>query len=605
MQIKEYLHSRRLITDGAMGTYYEEKYGKENALAERANETSPKEIKAIHLEYLRSGARLLRTNTFATNSMFFPDMKSVERNIRAACRIAEEAVEEYRKECDKEPIFIAADIGTIYDADHLDYENVLEEYKQICDIFLDCGLSCFVFETQADFTYLEPVSRYLKEKAEIFLIVQFSFDKSGYTRSGISVEKMIRSIAGMDTIDAYGLNCGVEATHMYRLLKEITFPDDKFVTALPNAGYPYILRGKMIYSNNVGYYVEEMKKIAGLGMEILGGCCGTTPEYIRALGEALADKPPAAKKIGNLADLSIGQTKSEFERKLSAGEKVYIVELDPPFQTDVKKVMDGAKELSEAKVDMITLSDSPMARTRMDAGQLAVKMQREIGVPVMPHVCCRDKNIIALRAGMLGTYMNQIRHYLIVTGDPVGRGDRDHVTSVFDFNSIKFMNYVSAMNEDVFANEPVIFGGALNYHGANVDAIIERMKLKIANNCRYFLTQPIYTDEDVERIRYIREHVNTRILCGIMPLVSYKNAMFVKNEMPGIHISDEIVRRYEPDMTREEAEQTAIAISVETAKKLSDIADGFYFMTPFNRTGLIRQIMEAIRISCEEKEARR
>lgn len=602
MQIKEYLRSHRLITDGAMGTYYEEKYGKENALAERANETSPEEIKAIHLDYLRSGARLLRTNTFVTNSMFFPDIAAIERNIRAACRIAKEAVEEYRKECDKEPIFIAADIGTIYDADHLDYENVLEEYKQICDIFLDCGLSCFIFETQADFLYLEPVSQYLKEKADVFLIAQFSFDKSGYTRSGISVEKMVRTIAGMNTIDAYGLNCGVEATHMYRLLKEITFPDDKFITALPNAGYPYTLRGKMIYSNNVGYYVEEMKKIAGLGMEILGGCCGTTPKYIKALGEALADEPPAAKKMGNLADRSIGQTRSEFEQKLSVGEKVYIVELDPPFMTDVKKVMDGARELSEAKVDMITLSDSPMARTRMDAGQLAVKMQQEIGIPVMPHVCCRDKNVIALRAGMLGTYMNGIRHYLIVTGDPVGRGDRDHVTSVFDFNSIKFMNYVSAMNEDVFANEPVLFGGALNYHGANVNAIIDRMRLKVANNCRYFLTQPIYTDEDVERIRYIRERVDTRILCGIMPLVSYKNAMFVKNEMPGIHISDEIVMRYGPDMTREEAEQTAVSISVETAKKLWDIADGFYFMTPFNRTGLIRHIMEAVRSACKGEE---
>lgn len=602
MQIKEYLYSGRLIADGAMGTYYEEKYDRENELAERANDTSPEEIKAIHLDYLRSGARLLRTNTFATNSMFFEDMESVERNIRAAYRIAREAVEEYRMESGEENLFIAADIGTIYDSDHLEYENVLEEYKRICDIFLDCNADCFIFETQADFTYLEPVSRYLKEKADVFIITQFSFDKSGYTRSGISVEKMVRTVADMDTIDAFGLNCGVEATHMYHLLKGLTFPGDKFVTALPNAGYPYTLRGKMLYSNNVGYYVEEMKKIAGLGMEILGGCCGTTPEYIKALGEVLAELPPAKKKIGSLADTPIGQTESEFERKLSAGEKVYIVELDPPFSTDVKKVMDGARELSEAKVDMITLSDSPMARTRMDAGQLAVKMQQEIGVPVMPHVSCRDKNVIALRAGMLGTYMNRIRHYLIVTGDPVGRGDRDHVTSVFDFNSIKFMNYVSAMNEDVFASEPVIFGGALNYHGANVNAIMERMKMKIANGCRYFLTQPIYTDEDVERIRYIKEHVDTRILCGIMPLVSYKNAMFVKNEMPGIHISDEIVMRYSPDMTREEAEQTAIAISVETAGKLTDIADGFYFMTPFNRTGLIRQIMEAIRVSCKEEE---
>lgn len=602
MKIKEYLRSHCLITDGAMGTYYEEKYGHENEMAELANDSAPEKIKEIHLDYLRSGAGLLRTNTFATNSMFFDTMEAIECNIRAACRVAKDAVAQYRAESGEDkPIFLAADIGTIYDADHLDYENVLAEYKAICDVFLDCGMDCFVFETHADFTYLEPVSRYLKEKADVFLLAQFAFDKSGYTRAGMSVDKLVRSMSRVTTIDAYGMNCGVEATHMYRLLKDVTFPDERWITALPNAGYPYTLRGKTLYSHNVGYYVEQMKKIAGLGIEILGGCCGTTPEHIRALKEALLDLPHGEKRIGNIDEITVAEPQSEFERKLSAGEMVYIVELDPPFQTDIEKVTSGAEELAKAKVDMITLSDSPMARTRMDAGQLAVRMQQQAGVPVMPHVCCRDKNVIALRAGMLGTYMNGIRHYLIVTGDPVARGDREHVTAVFDFNSIKFMNYVSAMNEDVFAKEPVSFGGALNYHGANVDAIIGRMKQKIDNGCRYFLTQPIYTTEDVERIRYIKEHVDTKLLCGIMPLVSYKNAMFVKNEMPGIRVSDEIVNRYQPDMTREEAEETAVEISVEIAEQLKDIADGFYFMTPFNRTGLIVRIMEAIRRRVEEE----
>lgn len=599
MKIEEYLHSHRLVTDGAMGTYYEEIYGRENGLAERANEVYPDRIKEIHLAYLRSGARLLRTNTFASNRMFFHDMDAVEKNIRAACRIAREAVEEFQKEFPGESVFIAADIGTIYESEHTTQEQMFEEYKRICDVFLECKTDCFLFETQADFMYLEPLGQYIKEKADVFLIAQFSFDKSGYTRSGISVEKMVRTMAEMETIDAYGLNCGMGATHMYQLLKDAAFPNDKYVTALPNAGYPYMFRGKLLYLNNVGYFVEEMRKITGLGIEIAGGCCGTTPEHIKALAEALADMPLSKKRIGSFGKEPVGQIESEFERKLSAGEKVYIAELDPPFQTDIKKVMDGARELSEARVDMLTISDSPMARTRMDAGQLAVRIQQEIGVLVMPHVCCRDKNMIALRSGLLGTYMNEIRHYLIVTGDPVAREDRDYVTSVFDFNSIKLMKYVNAMNEDLFAKEPVIFGGALNYHGANPDAIIKRMKVKIENGCRYFLTQPIYTEEDIERIRYIKERVDTKLLCGIMPLVSYKNALFVKNEMPGMHLSDEIVMRYGPDMTREEAEKTAVAISVETAEGLMDVADGFYFMTPFNRTGLICQIMEKIRMKAE------
>ena len=356
-----------------------------------------------------------------------------------------------------------------------------------------------------------------------------------------------------------------------------------------------------IYSNNASYYAEKMKDIAALGTDILGGCCGTTPEYIALLSGELQDVPKAAKKIENVVTQEVTRTPSIFEEKLSRGEKAYIVELDPPFSEDASKVMKGAEDLRKCNVDLITLSDSPMARARMDAGQLAVKIQQKTGVAVMPHISCRDRNVIALRAGLLGMHMNDVRHFLIVTGDPVSRADRERVTSVFDFNSIKLMQYVKEMNLEVFAQEPVYYGGALNYHGANPDAIIERMKRKAEAGCGYFLTQPVYTEEDVERLTYIKEHIDTKIMCGIMPLVSYKNAMFVKNEMPGIHVSDEIVNRYREDMTREEAEEVAIELSVEIAAKLYDIADGFYFMTPFNRTGLIARIIEAIR---QEEERR-
>ena len=595
MHIKEYLKKNRLITDGAMGTYFEEKYGTENVLAEMANQTDPEKIKSIHLDYLNSGARLIRTNTFATNSMFFDSVTEVLENIKAGYRIAQEAVEEYQMEHPNTEIVIAADLGTIYDADHLEYEAVMAEYQAICDTFLACGADCFVFETQADFTYLEPITAYIKERSDAFIITQFSFDKSGYTRAGISVEKMIRTAAAMETIDAYGFNCGVEATHMYQLMKDVTFPNGKFITALPNAGYPHVLRGKTLYSRNTAYYVEEMKKIAGLGVEIMGGCCGTTPEHISGLWKALEHVELTAKKVGVWEDVTVEAKESEFARKLRMGEKAYIVELDPPFQPDIDKVMAGARELAQLGIDLLTLSDSPMARTRMDAGQLAVKIQGETGVRVMPHVCCRDRNVIALRGSMLGMHMNGIRDYLIVTGDPVGRGDRERVTSVFDFNSIGLMQYVKEMNDDVFLKEPVLYGGALNYHGANADAIIARMQKKVDAGCTCFLTQPIYTMEDVARIRYIKEHINTKIMCGIMPLVSYKNAMFVRNEMPGIHVSDEIVSRYEPDMSREEAEAVATGISAEIADQLYDIADGFYLMTPFNRAGLVSRIIEAIR----------
>lgn len=590
MKIAEYLKTKCLITDGAMGTYFQKKYNDEHTFVERANTETPNRVKEVHLDYIRAGAELIRTNTFATNTMFFDTIEEVTENIKAGYGIAKKAVAESGRE-----VFIAADLGPIYDSEKETFEEVLTEYKTICDTFFDCGARIFLFETLSDLTYVAPLAAYIKEKGETFVIAQFSFDKSGYTKSGISVKRVMEQAASNDAIDAYGFNCGVEAAHLYQLLKDTPFPNEKYITALPNAGYPVFLRGKTIYSNNEKYFVQMQEKIADLGVDILGGCCGTEPSYIEKLKQALADEPKAKKHIGAETEQTAVKSSHALEEKFEKNEKVYIVELDPPFQTDITKVMAGAKLLKENQVDLVTLADSPMARARMDAGILAEKVQREIGIPVMPHICCRDKNVLALRSALLGDYMAGIRQFLFVTGDPVAREFRGKISSVFDFNSIKLMNYVKEMNADVFKDDPVCYSGALNYHGANVDAIIKRMKLKIAEGCTFFLTQPVYTDEDVERIRYIKENVDTRLICGIMPLVSYKNALFVCNEMPGIHITKEIVERYDKDMTREEAEAVATQISVETAEKLYDIADGFYMMTPFNRAGLISNIITEIR----------
>ena len=213
----------------------------------------------------------------------------------------------------------------------------------------------------------------------------------------------------------------------------------------------------------------------------------------------------------------------------------------------------------------------------------------------MPHICCRDKNKIAMRSQMIGAYINGIRNLLIVTGDPIDRGDEDSIKRVYNFNSIRLMDYVSDMNVELFGEEPVVYGGALNYAGANVNAIVDRMRKKIEAGCQYFLTQPVYSKEDMERIRFLKENVDTKILCGIMPLVSYKNARFIRNEMPGIHVPDDIFEQYRPDMTREEAEEIAVEVSVSIAMKMKDITDGYYFMTPFNRVSLITKILRRLK----------
>ena len=595
MDIREYLANNRLITDGAMGTWYDRLTGYKGNLAERANLENPQQIRDIHRAYIEAGAQLIRTNTFAVNSMFF-SADEIEEVLKAAWENASQAVSDSGKD-----VWIAADLGPI-DADETKSDgDVEQEYIQLSDYFLRLGAKVFVFETLSDFRYVKRAGSYIKAKCpDAFVVMQFSFNRNGYTRSGMSVRAILSEAASMADMDAVGFNCGVGPLHLYELLKNQSFPEGKYMTVLPNAGYPTELRGRTLYSENVPYYVEMMGRIANLGFDIIGGCCGTTPEHIRGLHHLLVNNVKPPKKLMPAVystDRQSGcgqeaaEEKTELIQKLERGEKIFVVELDPPFDANDTKLMDGASLLRDIGVDMITLADSPLARPRADSIASAIKMRYTRQMEAMPHISCRDKNVIAHRAQLLGMHMNGLRHALIVTGDPIARGDRESIKSVFNFNSIKLMKYVQTMNQEVFGNRPIYYGGALNHNNGSADNIAARMRLKMEAGAQWFLTQPIYGQDDIDRLRELKEKSGGRIIAGIMPLVSRKNALFIKNEMPGIHVPEHVLEQYEEGMSREAYEDVAAAISVDLMKRLEDVCDGYYMMTPFNRAALIKRII--------------
>lgn len=595
MDIREYLANNRLITDGAMGTWYDRLTGYKGNLAERANLENPQQIRDIHRAYIEAGAQLIRTNTFAVNSMFF-SADEIEEVLKAAWENASQAVSDSGKD-----VWIAADMGPI-DADETKADgDVEQEYIQLLDYFLRLGAKVFVFETLSDFRYVKRAGSYIKAKCpDAFVVMQFSFNRNGYTRSGMSVRAILSEAASMADMDAVGFNCGVGPLHLYELLKNQSFPEGKYMTVLPNAGYPTELRGRTLYSENVPYYVEMMGRIANLGFDIIGGCCGTTPEHIRGLHHLLVNNVKPPKKLMPAVystDRQSGcgqeaaEEKTELIQKLERGEKIFVVELDPPFDANDTKLMDGASLLRDIGVDMITLADSPLARPRADSIASAIKMRYTRQMEAMPHISCRDKNVIAHRAQLLGMHMNGLRHALIVTGDPIARGDRESIKSVFNFNSIKLMKYVQTMNQEVFGNRPIYYGGALNHNNGSADNIAARMRLKMEAGAQWFLTQPIYGQDDIDRLRELKEKSGGRIIAGIMPLVSRKNALFIKNEMPGIHVPEHVLEQYEEGMSREAYEDVAAAISVDLMKRLEDVCDGYYMMTPFNRAALIKRII--------------
>ncbi|MDE7299520.1 MAG: methylenetetrahydrofolate reductase [Lachnospiraceae bacterium] len=267
------------------------------------------------------------------------------------------------------------------------------------------------------------------------------------------------------------------------------------------------------------------------------------------------------------------------------------MELDPPYDADDSKLIRAALRVKELGADVITIADSPQGRSRMDSVLTAVKLQSITGLTVMPHICCRDKNMIAMRSLLLGAHANDIRSLLLVTGDPVPGELRSSATGVFDYNSMKLMSFVRELNEEHFSQEPIVYGGAVNQGRINFERELDRIKKKIAAGASYFLTQPVYDKESAGRLRRIKEETGTRLLAGIMPLVSYRNANFVKNELVGIDVPDEILAEYRPDMSREEGEETGARIARRIMEQLREIADGYYLMLPFNRVSLLERML--------------
>ena len=587
--LKQDLTTQVILTDGAMGTYYNQLYPEAEELVENENLNNKSRIYDIHKAYIQAGARLLRTNTFASNFNFYPDRDELKANLQAGLQIARDAVANVA--CDGQ-VYVAADIGTLYDIGK-DFTEVINDYKYIIDCFLEAGGDIFWFETQNDIFYIKELAQYIKTKRQdAYVIASFCVDKTGYSKSGISYKRIINEMCHLDSVDAYGFNCSMAGSQMVKLLENISFPSDKPLVTLPNAGYPYEVRGQIYYGKNIGYFVENEIALQKIGANIVGGCCGTTPEYISQIS---LENHIYTKSITKKKTEVVARTESGFWKKLQNGEKPFVVELDPPADMNYQRVVEGAKMLQEHNVDLLTLSDSPLARTRMDASLLGSKIQKEIGIDVMPHISCRDRNIISLRGTIMGAYANDLKHFLFVTGDPISKQNRADQTQVFNCNSIRLMNLADGMNHEEFVDDTIVYGGALNYNGVNVDAIARRMNMKMEQGCTFFLTQPIYSDDDVARIKELREMTGAKIMAGIMPLVSRKNAMFIADEMPGMNVPDYIVDKYKADMSREESEQVAIEISVEIAKKLQDCCDGYYFMTPFNRVNLICNVIEKIR----------
>lgn len=593
MNIREYLKKSKLIADGSFGTYYSQKY-KTVDIPEYANITASQRISEIHTEYINSGAKLIRTNTFASNTYSLDcSIEEVKKNIKAAYKIAKEAVEQSGKE-----IFIAGNIGPVPAVFQPDFEAVEEEYYQIAKTFIDEGADILCFETFTQSEHIMPAIKRIKEECNPFIIVQFCVNQYGYSEAGESAERLVSETAFSKCVDAVGLNCGVGPAHMQQILSRINLNNNCFVTAMPNAGYPLLVRNRVKYADNPIYFASKVNDMALLGADIIGGCCGTTPDYIREVAKTV-DLTPTVKSDETSANNENEKPviKKSFFRNADGtikDKKLIAVELAPPFGADDKKLLEAAHMLKGLGVDVLTFPDSPSGRTRIDSVLMAQKVKNVTGFEVMPHICCRDKNAIAMRSTFLGASINGINNFLIITGDPIPVMARQVVKSVFNFDSVGLMRIADEMNSEALKDSPLTYGGAINQSRRRIESEIKRVQKKMEAGAEFFLTQPVFTAEDAERLRRVKEETGARILCGIMPLVSRKNALFMKNEISGVNVTDEVIERYPENAGREDGENVGVELAKEMIAATRDFADGYYFSFPFNRTYLLKRIIQEV-----------
>lgn len=590
-----------LLADGAMGTYFTMLTGRPASECEQAGLTDPDIIRRIHCDYLRAGARILRTNTFAVQpSLCEISSKNAVELVKANYRLAVEAAEAAEateaaeaaktamivaNEADaSRQIIVMADLGP---NPLLESAEALQEYALLIDAFVECGATCFLFETFTDTELLPRLAAAVRERVPDALITaSLAFSPDGFTRKGQSVEFALGELAACPDIDIVGMNCGVGPVHMLQLLERCG-GIDKPLWLMPNAGYPALENQKSVFAATPEYFAQSAILLARGSTAVIGGCCGTTPDHIKALGLALEQPRPSFAPLVVRSQTAARQRPGNrpLATALKRERKVIVCEMDPPRDSQLEPLIKAARVLRANSIDLMTLADTPLSRVRLDPVVAGARIQRETGLPVLPHLCCRDRNVNSLRSSLLALHSENIRQVLLITGDPVPEQDRGYIKPVFNLNSISLLELASTLNRELFSGDELLLGAAFDPNVPVPERALERAARKIEAGASFFLTQPVYAPEAAPVLDALRK-LGAQVLCGLMPPVSYRNVHYLANEVPGIRIPAEVLARFEPDMAKEAAVAAGIEATLVAARAVADYVDGFYLISPFNRADI-------------------
>lgn len=584
-RVRELLAQGVLLFDGATGTALCAQSGEGEAV-ERLCLTQPQRVLALHRAYLAAGCKAIKTNTFAAHVSLACENKDDQKTlIRAAYDLARRAGDAY-------DAAVFADIGPA----PTDADSAAACYIAMAEQYLNVGATCFLFETMQSGEGLAEAAAYIKASCpDAWIMVSFAADADGFTRAGEQASALALQMSACGAVDAIGLNCICGAYHIRQLLSTLDV-GDKLMSAMPNAGYPHVEEGRTYYDSAPAYYAQQVMECVKAGARIVGGCCGTTPEHIRQIARLLGTPMLPRVRMGDekAAQPPEKGCRSRILRRLEQGRRITLVELDPPRSADIGGFMEGARQLEQAGADAITIADCPIGRARMDSSLLACKLSRELGIEALPHMTCRDRNVNATKALLLGLSMENVHNVLAVTGDPIPTGDRGSVKSVYQFNSRVLAKFIRGLGESGEA-EPFFVCGGLNINAVRFDSELDRAKEKMDCGVSAFLTQPVLSEQAALHLERARDELRgAKLIGGLFPVVSEKNARFLQSEVHGITVDEAVVRAY-AGLDRAQGEDMAVRLCREAASRISPFVDGYYIMTPFQRVELVCRVIRATR----------
>ncbi|MBR9976340.1 MAG: bifunctional homocysteine S-methyltransferase/methylenetetrahydrofolate reductase [Bacteroidetes bacterium] len=600
-----------VLFDGGIGTEFYRRGVFINKCYDELNLSNPTLVEQVHRDYVKAGVDVIETNTFGANPSKLSAhglLDSLEDINRRGAEIARLAA--------GDDVYVAGSIGPLgvqmEPLGPLAREEVRELFARQIRALCAGGVDLFVLETFIYPEELEQAILAVRECCDKPVIAQITINDDTSSLTGASPEVLVQEMAAMGP-DVLGVNCTVGPSVMLNWLEQVRGLTALPIAVMPNAGKPKSVDGRNIYLTSPEYLGTYAKRYIQAGANVIGGCCGTGPEHIRHMRNAIsaygskAQEPVVSARDFDIpSDVTVlpREEKSRLARRLADGHFVTMVELVAPRGVSAASEVEKARKLFYYGIDVINIPDGPRASARMSAMALAATLQREVGIETLLHYACRDRNVIGIQSDLLGAWALGLRNILAVTGDPPKLGNYPDATAVFDVDAIGLVNIINRLNHGLdIAGNPIgapaalHIGVAANPGAPNMEQELRRLDWKAEAGAEFIVTQPVFDLDVFHSFMHRIEHLHLPVIAGLWPLASLRNAEFMNNEVPGCSVPEHLIERLRRHADSKEAGRAeGVAIAHETLEQMKEHIAGVQISAPFGRIETVFEVLGGVRL---------